>query len=151
MQTGKQLFRHPLADDLDARSGDIATVDELTTRFATFRRDNPRNTRIPDDLRAAVVVAIRRGVTATRLRRACGLSTSQLAQWRASARGPLRSTPGSQHARVFSVVGEAPPRPPQPTAPPPAHDLELRLGPWSVSVRLAAQTDTRRGRAPCCR
>lgn len=146
MQTGKQPFRHPLADDdQDAHGGDIVTVDELTTRFATFRRDNPRNTRIPDDLRATVVAAMRRGVTATRLRRACGLSTSQLAQWRANARGPAHATLRSQHARVFSVVGEAHPRSPEPTAPSPAHDLELRLGPWSVSVRLAAQTDARRG------
>jgi hypothetical protein len=145
MQTGKQPFRHPLADDdQDTRPGDIATVDELTTGFATFRRDNPRNTRIPDDLRAAVVVAMRRGVTATRLRRACGLSTSQLAQWRASARCPSHATLRSQHARVFSVVGEAPPRSPVPTAPPPAHDLELRLGPWSVCVRLAPLTETTR-------
>lgn len=146
MQTGKQPFRHPPADDDEnARRGDIVTVDELTRRFATFRRNNPRHTRIPGDLRAAVVVAMRRGVTATRLRRACGLSTSQLARWRASARAPSRSTVSSQHARVFSVVGEAPPRPPEPTAPSPAHDLELRLGPWSVSVRLAAQTVARQG------
>jgi transposase-like protein len=145
MQTGKQPFRHPLGDDdQDARRGDIVTVEELRTRFVAFRRDNPRNTRIPADLRAAVVAAMRRGVTPTRLRRACGLSTSQLARWRAGARERRRATLRSQHARVFSVVGEAPPCPQEPTAPPPAHDLELRLGPWSVSVRLAEQPDATR-------
>jgi hypothetical protein len=146
MQRGKQPIREPLADvGQRVCQGGIATVGELRERFAVFHRENPRNTRIPDDLRAAVIAAMRRGVTTSRLRRACGLSTSQLARWLASARDPAPSTLSAQHARVFSVVGETPPHSPNPTAPLPAHELEMRLGPWSVSVRLATQPEARRG------
>jgi hypothetical protein len=98
-----------------------------------------------------VIAAMRRGVTTSRLRRACGLSTSQLARWLVGDKGPAPSTLRAQHARVFSVVGEAPPRPPKPTAPPPTQELELRVGQWSVSVRLAERTATGRGSEPCCR
>ena len=142
MQTEKQKSRHLLASDgRYAGASDVATIDELRESFAAFRRENPRNTRIPGDLRAAVIAAMRRGATVTRLRRACGLSTSQLARWRAGAGRPARSTVRAQQARVFSVVGEAPsPRRELPGCPP-GHDLELRLGPWSVSVRLAGRPE----------
>ena len=152
MQTGKQPIRHPLGDAGQlARQGGIATVDELKERFAVFHREYPRNTRIPGDLRAAVIAAMRRDVSATRLRRACGLSTSQLARWLARDQDPAPFPLRAQHARVFSVVGETPPRPPKPTAPPPTHELELRIGQWSVSVRLAERRATGRGSEPCCR
>jgi hypothetical protein len=41
--------------------------------------------RLPHDLRAAVVAAVRQGVTSTRLRSVCGVSTSQLDRWRAAS------------------------------------------------------------------
>ena len=152
MQTGKQPIRPPLGDaGRLARQSSIATVDELKERFAVFHRENPRNTRIPCDLRAAVVAAMRRNVTTTRLRHACGLPTSQLARWLAGDQDPAPSTLRAQHARVFSVVGETPPRPPKTTDPPPTHELELRVGQWSVSVRLAERRTTGRGSEPCCR
>lgn len=146
MQTEKRAFRDSLAGgNRHAGGSHVVTVDELRQRFAVFRRENPRNTRIPGDLRAAVIAAMRRGVTATRLRRTCDLSASQLARWRAAARGPERSILKAQRTRVFSVVGEAPPRPRELPACPKGHGLELRLGPWSVSVRLAELPDATRG------
>ena len=124
--------------------GDI--VAELSKRFVAFHRENPRNSRIPRHLRAAVVDAMLRGVTATRLRHTCGLSTTQLARWRAGvARQPAGSGRQGARARVFSVVDEAVPRSPLLFAAPPEHQLELRLGAWSVSVRLVTPAEQRQG------
>lgn len=151
MPTERRVRYEPADTDLRARPSDVAAVDELGARFATFHSKNPPHTRIPNDLRAAVIAAMRRGVTAARLRHACGLSTSQLARWRALLRGPSCSALKSEQPRVFSVVGEVPPRPLESSSLPPAHDLELRLGPWSVSVRLAALPEPRQGCLPCSR
>ena len=146
MRTEGRTSSHSLASDgRYAGANDIATVDELKERFAIFRRENPRNTRIPDDLRSAVITAMKQGVRSGRLRRACGLSTSQLARWRALAPSPVPSIVRRQHARVFSVIGDTRPRSPVATLSSPAYDLELRLGPWSVSVRLAGQPQAGRG------
>lgn len=106
---------------------------ELSGRFARFRREHPRGARVPGDLRAAVLAALREGVTPSDLYRACGISWGQVAAWRAAghpAAKPVESEVSS--VRVFNVVDE--PRHEGTTT---GCDLELRLGPWSVSVRLA--------------
>ena len=124
----------------------LAVSQELKRRFARFRRENPRNTRVPDDLRAAVLAAIGRGVTPGLLRRTCGLSTGQLTRWRKSSRALAASSAPSREepARVFSLIGAATTRPPEVPPHPPADGLELRLGPWSVCVRLAPLTEITR-------
>jgi hypothetical protein len=113
---------------------------KLGERFARFRREHPRGTRIPDDLRAAALALLREMVPAD-LYRTCGISSGQVMAWKeANARRTQ-----SQDVRVFSVVDEAPvgrPEPPLPAAEP---ALELRLGPWSVSVRLAGRGTAGRG------
>ena len=132
----------------------LARVADLNRRFARFRRENPRNTRIPKELRAAVVAAIAHGVAPGLLRRTCGISTSQLARWRPSACA-LVPAPATALAspsplatplpRVFSVVSETTSRPADLPATPPADALELRLGTWSVCVRRLEPTDAVRG------
>jgi hypothetical protein len=129
----------------------LAFADELRRRFLRFHRENPRNTRVPSDLRTAVAAALARGVTPGLLRRTCGLSTSQLTRWRVSSRAlapvqaPPPSTAGQLPPRVFSVIGEATPRPSDLPAYPPTDGLELRLGPWSVCVRLAGPPEANWG------
>ena len=112
---------------------------ELAGRFARFRREQPRGARVPEELRAAVVAALDEGVAPGELQRACGLSWTQVMTWQArhpGERGTSRSA-GASQVRVFSVVDE--PREDPAGAPESmgGRGLELRLGPWTVSVRLA--------------
>jgi hypothetical protein len=123
------------------------SLDELRECFAAFHDKNPRNTRIPVRLRTAVVAAIGRGIPPTRLRHACGISTSQLVRWQAGARTSGKPGNAVPRPRVFSVV-DAPAistAPAAPTVPPMSEDLELRLGRWTVSVRMAGQPTIGRG------
>lgn len=124
---------HPRADK-------TAVIEDLEARFAAFRRHSRPFARIPPDLREAILAAVRQGVSPGQLRRVCGLSTSQLDQWRRPAPGRGGPVAELRPARVFSVMDAAP----APSSPPVATSaqgdaLELRLGPWSVSVRLAPQ------------
>jgi hypothetical protein len=66
--------------------------------------------------------------------RTCGISFGQVMAWKEARR------PKAPDVRVFSVVGEeaVPHLAPRATTSVAAPELELRLGPWSVSVRLAA-------------
>jgi hypothetical protein len=118
-------------------------AEEISERFAAFRRAHPKNTRIPSDLRMAVVDALARGLSPSLLRRTCGVSTGQLGWWRTRSR---TSAPVAiQPPRVFSVTGDAAPRSPELSVLPPADGLELRLGSWSVCVRQLDSTDVTQG------
>jgi len=109
-----------------------SALAELEARFARFRQDLPRGTRVPADLRAAALAALREGLDPAVLHRRCGVSSQQVIAWK----GGRRSAPTKQAAaespdvRAFSVVDDSIR---EPTA---GQDLELRLGPWSISVRL---------------
>ena len=96
------------------RGGEREASDEspvllrLQERFERFRRGTVRWTRVPADLRAAVLEAVRQGVTLTEVRRACGLSLSQLRLWGAAEVSerctlPGKSTGLGDRVRVFSV------------------------------------------------
>lgn len=119
---------------------------ELADRFARFRREHARGTRVPGELRAAALAALEKGVAAGDLYRACGVSWGQVAAWKAGAHAGPAKRDGAETAdvRVFSVVDDQPEDLPAATAAG-AHDLVLRFGPWSVSVRLAAPGRTERG------
>lgn len=111
-----------------------AALSELQGRFAAFRQAHPTGTRIPKDLRQAALAALQRGVPPGLLYRTCGVGWGQLAAWkRAQAQAATLATPRAvvpSDVRILSVVDEPPKRPA------PSHDLELRLGPWAISVRL---------------
>ena len=117
-----------------------AALVKLGKRFARFRREHPRGTRIPDDLREAAL-ALWREVAPADLYRTCGISSGQVMAWKeAKAR-----TAESQDVRVFSVVDEAPVGWPKSTVPAAEPALELRLGPFAVSVRFSDSGTARRG------
>jgi hypothetical protein len=122
-----------------------AILGELAQRFAAFRRTSQRFTRVPRDLRAAATAAMRRGVTPSQLRRACGLSSSQLERWRESPNAVASSRVGEEGARIFSVVDDVPSRAGDATHGNVGDPLELRIGPWSVTVRVAEPQARGRG------
>ena len=106
----------------------------LSGRFAQFRREHPQGARVPADLRAAVLAALRDGEVAGDVHRACGISWGQVAAWKASSPSSTAKNvePEVPAARVFEVVED--PRRARTSA---GGELELRVGPWSVTVRLA--------------
>lgn len=112
-------------------------VERLRQQFARFRRTHTSGTRYPQGLREAVLRALDGGASELELRRACGLSTAQLAAWRrrglTAARG---STVAIQPARVFPVVDESPDASVEHAAlHSGAEDIELRIGGWVVRIR----------------
>jgi hypothetical protein len=124
---------------------EAATLKELAKRFAAFRRSHKRFTRVPTELRAAVMAAMRRGVTATQLRRTCSISSSQLEQWGRAPGAAASSCMEAERARIFSVVDEVPSRASDSTQCTASDGFELRIGPWAVSVRLAETQEPGRG------
>ena len=113
---------------------------QLERRFEQFRSEHPRGTRYPDELRQAALELLG-GVAPDAVYRACGLSFRQVMAWRDAGRPARGKAPETEagKVRVFSVV-DALPAPVQPAAP----EVELQLGPWSVSVRLTWRGGT------CC-
>lgn len=125
-------------------SGEPAKLVALGKRFARFRREHARGTRIPDELRTAALALLREAAPAD-VYRICGISFGQVMAWKeAAARRP--ETPD---VRVFSVVDEEPaPRlVPSATTSAAAPTLELRFGPWAVSVRIVEPEPSERD--PC--
>ena len=120
----------------------------LATQFARFRSEHPRGTRYPDELRQAALGLLAE-VEPDAVYRACGLSFRQVMGWRDADRGAPAQVLEAEGAkvRVFSVVDEPPAVSFGPQAVVP--ELELRLGPWTVTVRLAGGQPARRGSA-CC-
>ena len=113
-------------------------VEYLRRSFVRFRREHPSRTRIPDSLRKAALTAIENGASEAEVRRACGVTLDQLAQWRRHRQqGRGRRAGGHQspvvaEPRIFSVIDD------EGVAGKNAdglRDLELRLGGWSVCIR----------------
>ncbi|MBK8011680.1 MAG: hypothetical protein IPK13_10030 [Deltaproteobacteria bacterium] len=123
-----------------------AALIALTERFAQFRAESERGTRVPAELRAAALAALRQGAAQGALQRDCQISRSQLDAWRRAAAAPsTRSRRATgEDARIFAVVDEALPVDERAAAAEPP--LELRVGPWSVTVRLAGGEPGQGGR-----
>ena len=123
----------------------------LGKRFARFRLERPRGARYPDELRQAAL-ALLGEVEPDALYRTCGVSFRQVMAWKAARRsGAARAVESEPpKVRVFSVVDEEPVAfAGLPTVRVAEPGVELRLGPWTVSVRLAGGPSAERGRA-CC-
>lgn len=138
---GKRSRRPAVSRQGKRRRATVSTstapnLAQLERRFAEFRREHPPQTRIPDSLRDAVLVAMRQGVTAADLRRCCGLGSNQIEYWQKSL-GEIQAhtNPAVQNARVFSVVGDMPVPDVETTDHKREQRLELRLDGWSISIR----------------
>jgi hypothetical protein len=103
-------------------------LENVRRQFLRFRRGGGGRKRIPAPLRAVVVAAVERGVTRGALERRCGVSSAQITAWQREVKGSRSQA----RARVFDVTGT--PEAAQACVSGP--ELALRLGPWSVTVRL---------------
>jgi hypothetical protein len=123
----------------EGRSSAASALAELEGRFARFRRAQPRGARVPEELRAAVLAAVGQGVRPGELQRSCGVTWSQVAIWQSMRAVEQRraGSAGPTEVRVFSVVDEPREEHPEPPELMGERGLELRLGPWTVSVWLA--------------
>lgn len=65
-----------------AASAEISTLRDLEAQFIAFHKAHAPGTRIPGDLRRAVVGAIDSGLRPAQVRKACRLSSGQLLDWR---------------------------------------------------------------------
>jgi hypothetical protein len=116
-----------------------AALAALGKQFARFRAEHREGTRIPVELRVAVVAALEQGAKLGEVQRVCKVSWSQVRSWQERdlhAQAPGDGGPG-ESVRVFAVEDEAGAGNGAPAALGEGEALELRLGPWSVSVRLA--------------
>jgi hypothetical protein len=121
----------------------VALLEELRQLFGAFRRENRRFTRVPGELRAVAMAALREGVTPTSLRRVCGISTGQLASWQSSRPTAEAAAAEAQPARAFQVIDDAQARGAGCSPRRADEALELRVGPWSIRVRLSQQGHAR--------
>lgn len=152
MRSGLQSARAGRRRRSKTGAGGASALARLGRRFARFRLKHARGTRYPDDLRAAVL-ALLREVEPDAVYRTCKVTFRQVMTWKAarrSAPAPAKALEIEEAAvRVFSVVDDEPVLRPERQlswcAVEP--ELELRLGPWSVSVRLAGGRPEERGRA----
>jgi len=112
-----------------------ARVERLRQSFARFRREHPLRTRIPDGLRNAALTAIENGASEAEVRRACGVTSDQLAQWRNRREGRRRPggpRPVVAEPRIFPVVDD---KAVVSKIAGGVQDLELRFGGWSICIR----------------
>jgi hypothetical protein len=114
----------------EAQHSSAAALEDLQQRFEAFHHENRRCTRVPIDLRRAAVAAVSQGVTPTSLQRTGHVSTTQLQRWQAIE---------PERAARSSCTEVAPARRPYRDRRSAGEALELRVGAWSVCVRLAAQ------------
>ena len=110
-------------------------VEQLRQSFAKFRRTHRPRTRIPGTLREATLAALQRGTTELEVRRACGVTAEQIAQWRhhrgsCAERGDL----SGQEAQVFPVVDEMSGMNIDGADGHAEQNLELRVGRWAICI-----------------
>lgn len=113
-------------------------VERLRRDFTKFRREQPSRTRIPNSLRNAALAAVRSGTPESKVRRACGVTSDQLAQWRKHQEACAQARDlGGQAPQVFPVVDDMDGIGIGMThaGGPVQQDLELRIGGWAICIQ----------------
>lgn len=117
-------------------SSDSVRVGGLRRSFAKFRREHEPRTRIPHSLRNAALCALQSGIPEFDVRRACGVTSDQLTQWRKRAKACTQKRgPEALDARVFPVVADMASSGVPHAGGHVEQELELRIGGWAVCVR----------------
>jgi transposase-like protein len=112
----------------------VTKLERLRNQFARFRRSRRSGAPIPKALRDAVLALLDEGVPATEVRRAFGVTRSQVEQWAASADRGSPNDVELAAPQVLSVV--------EPAGEPMSSEnveLDLRIGLLRLSLRLEAQ------------
>ena len=80
-----------------------ACLRNLRREFATFRRRYPPHTRVPGQLRRAVLEAVRSGIDPALLKGELGVTGAQVAKWR-QCPSPTQEIAFGAGPRVLEVV-----------------------------------------------
>ena len=127
--------KHRAGGGIRESSGSLR-VGGLRRSFAKFRRENEPRTRIPPSLRTAALCALQSGIPEFDVRRACGVTSEQLVQWRKRAKDCTQKRgPEELAARVFPVVADMAGNGMPHAGEHVEQELELRIGGWAVSIR----------------
>ena len=122
-----------------AGASDVVTsprIERLRRDFAKFRREHSLRTRIPDSLRNAALAAVQSGTSESEIRRACGVTSDQIAQWRRHHQASAQARDlDEQEPRVFPVVDDMAGIGIAQSGEPMQQDLEMRIGGWAICVR----------------
>ena len=126
-------------DDAGAGGSELdPRIEHLRQRFFRFRATHPLRTRIPNRLRTAALEVVRDGATESDVRRACGVTSDQLAQWRTQHPLGAGRTDADEipSAQVFPVTTSEADEGEIDSGPAVAKEcVELRLGGLSISIR----------------
>lgn len=124
-------------------------MSRVADLFTEFRREHPRGTRVPKALRAEALAALKAGAAPGDLYRSCGLTFGQVAAWKANDLETTRVVPSTRAGAEGPARGASPAAAPESVRTFNVNDttealgagseLELRLGAWSVVVRLAGR------------
>jgi hypothetical protein len=110
--------------------------EQLKRSFAKFRSGHRTRTRIPQALREAALAALESGMPELMVRRACGISGTQLRWWRlrqgACTDGIEQPEP---KARIFPVVDDTPYLGAESAGASTGQSVQLRVGGWEICIR----------------
>jgi len=111
---------------------ELAALEEA---FAWHRQQRQGVGRIPQPLRSRLLAAVDAGVSPAAVSRRCGVTTTQIGQWRRSRSRPRPeaaqgSEPDIEAPAIIEVIDEPEEESDEPI------ELELGVGSWRVSIRL---------------
>jgi hypothetical protein len=129
-----------------SKSQEAVTLEEVAKQFAHFRQTHQKGARIPQELREAVEKLAEEGISLTEVLPACGLTLWQYQRWHKSQSNEIKKQKSESResaVRVFPVVNKDSGYSDR------NQELELRLGPWSVSIKLAGSSKSANRGSAC--
>jgi hypothetical protein len=116
-------------------SDSVELLAHLESRFSVFRRNQQSGRKLPTALRRAVLDALAKGISTTAVRQACGVTNRQLMLWHRADKlrtiEPIKTV--SVSPRVLPVLES-----PETKRSANEVELDMRVGPWCLSLRLDA-------------
>jgi transposase-like protein len=125
----------------DSGAGERWDLKQLQRKFVNYRQSDTPGRRVPDSLREAALKVVDSGAcSAAAVRRACGVTSSQLSQWRRSKARGARRAKAKEEPRIFPIVADTVGiNDTHPSTVGKQHALQFQIGGWAISVRVAEQ------------